>query len=223
MATFETGDAWLLKNVTGLIKPLLRRGLRLLLPTTTIIIIVLYKPYIYNMGITLDDLHQKVVRHSHLFSTSRDRLVNFVETLTNKHPTFHVIEEIVTTNREMNTSVQICAKDGTILYDVPNIRKLKKVNQRSNTTNDAVVDDIVAKIVEYYTNFFQYIVPKEKLTFGFSDDEDETFEINQYGSVSTTALVLAENTNNNNDNNNQNNNTIVKKQGTIYIVKSNET
>ena len=98
------------------------------------------------------------------FSTSRDRLVNFVETLTNKHPTFHVIEEIVTTNREMNTSVQICAKDGTILYDVPNIRKLKKVNQRSNTTNDAVVDDIVAKIVEYYTNFFQYIVPKEKLT-----------------------------------------------------------
>ena len=93
--------------------------------------------------------------------------MNFVETLTNKHPTFHVIEEIVTTNREMNTAVQFCAKDGTILYDVPNIRKLKKINQNSNATNDAVVDDIVTKIVEYYTKFFQYVVPKEKLTFGF--------------------------------------------------------
>jgi hypothetical protein len=136
--------------------------------------------------------------------------VNFVETLTNKHPTFHVIEEIVTTNREMNTAVQFCAKDGTILYDVPNIRKLKKINQNTNATNDAVVDDIVTKIVEYYTKFFQYVVPKEKLTFGFSDDEDETFEINQFGSVTTNVLQEMKNTNNKKDDNNQKNNIIVK-------------
>ena len=78
---------------------------------------------------------------------------------------------------------------------------IKKINQNSNATNDAVVDDIVTKIVEYYTKFFQYVVPKEKLTFGFSDDEDETFEINQFGSVTTNVLQEMKNTNNKKDDN----------------------
>ena len=69
----------------------------------------------------------------------------------------------------MNTSVQICAKDGTQLYDVSNIRKLKKLNEKKP---DTIVPDIVNKIVEYYTNNFQYTMPKEKLVFGFDDEED---------------------------------------------------
>ena len=129
--------------------------------------------------------------------------MNLVETLRSKHPNINVIEEIVTDNMKMNTSVQICAKDGTQLYDVSNIRKLKKLNEKKP---DTIVPDIVNKIVEYYTNNFQYTMPKEKLVFGFDDEEDETFELNFNTSskdttTTTTTNVLQEMKNNNNNNN----------------------
>ena len=129
--------------------------------------------------------------------------MNLVETLRSKHPNINVIEEIVTDNMKMNTSVQICAKDGTQLYDVSNIRKLKKLNEKKP---DTIVPDIVNKIVEYYTNNFQYTMPKEKLVFGFDDEEDETFELNFNTSskdttTTTTNNVLQEMKNNNNNNN----------------------
>ena len=50
----------------------------------------------------------------------------------------------------MNTSVQVCAKDGTILYDVSNIRKLKKINEKNK--HDAVVPDMISKIVDFVQN-----------------------------------------------------------------------
>ena len=128
--------------------------------------------------------------------------MNLVETLRSKHPNINVIEEIVTDNMKMNTSVQICAKDGTRLYDVSNIRKLKKLNEKKP---DTIVPDIINKIVEYYTNNFQYKMPKEKLVFGFDDEEDETFELNfNTSSKDTTTInnnVLQEMKNNNNNNN----------------------
>ena len=67
----------------------------------------------------------------------------------------------------MNTAVQVCSVDGTILHQEPSIRKLKK-----NSGADPIVEEALSKAIRYYTDWFQYTEPRESLAFGFDDEED---------------------------------------------------
>ena len=105
---------------------------------------------------------------------------------------FDVVEELITTNRAMNTRVQVCSVDGTILHQEPNIRILKK-----NSGADAIVEEASSKITRYYAKYFQYTEPREKLTFGFDDDEDvfcnDEFSGGNFGApLEPTKTVLQE-------------------------------
>ena len=92
-------------------------------------------------------------------------MTNLVEKFQKKQ--FDVVEELINSKRTMDTTVQVCSVDGTILHQEPNIRRLKK-----NSGADPVVEEALSKAIRYYADWFQYTEPKEKLTFGFDDDED---------------------------------------------------
>ena len=92
-------------------------------------------------------------------------MTNLVEKFQKKQ--FDVVEELINSKRTMDTTVQVCSVDGTILHQEPNIRRLKK-----NSGADPVVEEALSKAIRYYADWFQYTEPREKLTFGFDDDED---------------------------------------------------
>ena len=131
---FVTGESWLSKprwkpHATGADTGTLQRSV----PFSTVT--------------TLGDPPPRKAAPQPPFSTSRDRLINLVEKLQKKQ--FDVVEELITSKRTMNTAVQVCSVDGTILHQEPSIRKLKK-----NSGADPIVEEALSKAIRYTPNGF---------------------------------------------------------------------